>query len=103
MATKSNLVISIAFLEFIEGINFSVSPDYFKLILNNKIEEIRDKFDCEYPVTLITPKYALEALQALTQQPNTAEISLIDALASFVGSKYKENILDSTDRQLAQR
>jgi integrase len=103
VATKRNLVISLAVLDLIEGINLSVSPECFKLALNNKIKEIRDKFDCEYSVTLITPNYLPVAPQVLTQQPNTTEVSFKDALAGFVESKYKENILDSTVRQLAQR
>jgi hypothetical protein len=56
VAKKLNLVISLAVLDLIEGINSTTSPDSFRLALHNKIKELRDEIDCEYPVTLITLK-----------------------------------------------
>lgn len=56
-----------------------------------------------YPVTLIRPLCVPEAVQYLPSQPYVTQVTLSQALDVFVESKYKENILGSTVRQLAQR
>jgi hypothetical protein len=103
VANKRNLVISLAVFELVEEINETTSPNDFKQALNNSIKVLRDNFDCEYPVNLIKPLYTPEFVQCLPSQTNIKLISLKDALAGFVESKYKENILESTVRQLSQR
>ena len=44
-----------------------------------------------------------EVVQYLPPQPHVTQITLSQGLDGFVESKYKENILESTVRQLAQR
>jgi len=103
VATKRNLVISLAVVELVERINEATMPHDFKSSLNKRISELRERFDCEYPVALNIPVQPIKVIQQLPQQSNVQQVLLKDALASFVISKSKENILDSTVRQLSKR
>jgi integrase len=103
VATKRHLDISLAVINHIERINETISPVEFKSSLNERINKLRTDFECEYPVTLIRPFCVPEVVQSLPLQLNVAQITLTVALDSFVESKYKESILESTVRQLAQR
>jgi len=103
VATKRHLAISLAVLQHIEGINETIDPVGFKLSLNKRINELRVEFECEYPVTIMRPLCVPEVVQYLHPQPHVTQITLYQALDGFVESKYKENILESTVRQLAQR
>lgn len=103
IATKRNLVISLAVVELVECINDATTPHDFKSSLNKRISELRERFDCEYPVALNIPAQPINVIQQLPQQSNIQQVLLKDALASFVISKSKENILDSTVRQLSKR
>lgn len=55
VAIKRNLVISLAIFELVERINETTMPHDFKSSLNERINELREEFDCEYPVTLNIP------------------------------------------------
>ncbi len=100
VATKRNLVISLAVVESVECINDETTPHDFKSSLNTRINELRERFDCEYPVALNIP---IRAIKVIQQQSNVHQVLLKDALDNFVISKSKENILDSTVRQLSKR
>ncbi len=103
VATKRNLIVSLAVFELIESINEATMPHDFKSSLNKRINGLREEFDCEYPVILIPPVIATEVIKSLPQQTNVQQVLLNTALDSFVESKNKEKILDSTVRQLSQR
>ncbi|MDX2367348.1 MAG: hypothetical protein QNK36_02895 [Colwellia sp.] len=48
VATKRNLVISLAILELFERINDTTRPDSFKVALNQRINALGDDFLCKY-------------------------------------------------------
>ena len=103
VATKRHLVISLAVINHIERINEATTLHDFKSSLNKRINELRENFDCEYPVTLNIPVQPIKVIQQLPQQSRVNQLSLKEALDNFVISKSKENILDSTVRQLSKR
>ncbi len=103
VATKRNLVISLAVVELVERINEATMPHDFKSALNKRVNELREEFDCEYPVTLNIPVQPTQVIQHLPQQLGVQQVLLNIALDSFVESKSKENILGSTVRQLSKR
>ncbi len=103
VATKRNLVVSLAVFELVECINETTMPHDFKSSLNKHINDLREGFDCEYPITLIYPIRGTEVIQCPPQKSNVQQVLLNSALDSFVESKSKENILDSTVRQLSKR
>lgn len=47
VATKRNLVVSLAFFELVECINETTRPHDFKSSLNKRINHLREGFDCE--------------------------------------------------------
>jgi integrase len=103
VATKRNLVVSLAVFELIECINETTMPHDFKSSLNERINGLREEFDCEYPVTFNFPIQPIKVIHQLPHQTNVQQVLLNTALDSFVESKNKEKILDSTIRQLSQR
>jgi hypothetical protein len=103
VATKRNLIVSLAVFELIECINETTMPHDFKSSLNDRINGLREEFDCEYPVTFNFPIQPIKVIHQLPHQTNVQQVLLNTALDSFVESKNKEKILDSTIRQLSQR
>jgi integrase len=103
VATKRHLTISLAVLQHIERINEATMPQNFKSSLNERINELREEFDCEYPISFNIPVQPTNVIQYQPQKSNAKQVLLKHALDSFVESKSKEKILDSTVRQLSKR
>ncbi|HCM48286.1 MAG TPA: hypothetical protein DIS98_12560 [Colwellia sp.] len=77
-------------------------PQDFKSSLNERINELREEFDCEYQIALNITVQPTNVIQYLPQQSNVKKVLLNMLLDSFVESKNEEQILDST-KLLSQR